>query len=168
MEVPSTKTKLVELKWPTLSPEEAMTPTNSQKWYSISSVATVKNLHINTSITEYTSFKRVNTTLEFLLYKKCKGIALKMLVTLSPFASRNGRCQANPTTPTKGKERKNRKEECGRGLYKHGCGRKPVSAQHPWVRADARPHPRGRPRAGADARRRLRVGADALEGEFGI
>jgi hypothetical protein len=87
VEVPSPKTKLVELKWPTPSPEEAMTPTNSQKRSSISSMATLENLHINTCITEYTSIKRVNTTLEFLFCKKRKGIPLKMLVTPSPFAS---------------------------------------------------------------------------------
>jgi hypothetical protein len=91
--VPSPKTKLVELKWPTPSPEDAMTPTNSHKWSSISSVATLENLHINTCITENTSMKRVNTTLEFLLCKKRKGIPLKMLVIPSPFASRNGHCQ---------------------------------------------------------------------------
>jgi hypothetical protein len=108
-EVPSPKTKLVELKWPTPSPEEAMIPANSQKWSSISSAATFENLHTNTSITEYTSIKRVNTTLEFLLCKKCKGIPLKMLVIPSPFASRNGCCQANPTTPTKGKREKEQK-----------------------------------------------------------
>jgi hypothetical protein len=70
VEVPSPKTKLVELKWPTPSPEEAMTPVNSQKQYSISSTATLENLYINTYITEYTSMKRVNTTLEFLLCQK--------------------------------------------------------------------------------------------------
>jgi hypothetical protein len=86
-----------------------MTPTNSPKQSSISSAATLENLHINTCIIEYTSIKRINTTLEFLLCKKRKGILLKMLVTPSPFASRNGRCQANPTTPTKGKERKSKK-----------------------------------------------------------
>jgi hypothetical protein len=99
----------VELKWPTPSPEEAMTPANSQKWSSNSSAATLENLHINTYITEYTSIKRVNTNLEFLQCKKCKGIPLKMLVTPSLFASRNGRCQANPTTPTKGKGEKEQK-----------------------------------------------------------
>jgi hypothetical protein len=83
-----------------------MTPANSHKWSSISSVATLENLHINTCITKNTSIKRVNTTLEFLL---CKGIPLKMLLTSSPFASRNGRCQANPTTPTKGKGEKEQK-----------------------------------------------------------
>jgi hypothetical protein len=87
VEVPSPKTKLAELNWPTPSPEEAMIPTNSQKWSSISSAATLENLHINTCITENTSIKRVNTTLEFLLCKKRKGIPLKMLVTPSPFAS---------------------------------------------------------------------------------
>jgi hypothetical protein len=86
-----------------------MTPANSQKWSSISFAATLENLHINTCITENTSIKRVNTTLEFLLYKKCKGIPLKMLVTPSPFASQNNRCQANPTTPTKGKGEKEQK-----------------------------------------------------------
>jgi hypothetical protein len=86
-----------------------MIPTNSQKQSSISSAATLENLHINTCITEYTSIKRINTTLEFLLCKKRKGIPLKMLMTPSPFASRNRRCQANPTTPTKGKERKSKK-----------------------------------------------------------
>jgi hypothetical protein len=109
VEVPSPKTKLVELKWPIPSPEEAMTPANSQKRSSISSTVTLENLHINTCIIEYTSIKRANTTLEFLLYKKRKGIPLKMLVTPSPFASRNGRCQANPTTPTKGKGEKEQK-----------------------------------------------------------
>jgi hypothetical protein len=88
VEVPSPKTKLVELNWPTPSPEEAMTPTNSQKWSSIYSAATLENLHINTCITEYTSIKRVNTTLEFLLCKKRKGIPLKMLVTPSPFTGK--------------------------------------------------------------------------------
>jgi hypothetical protein len=98
-----------------------MTPTNSPKQSSISSVATLENLHINTYITEY--IKKINTTLEFLFCKKCKGIPLKMLVTPSPFASRNGRCQANPTSPTKGKERKSKKMRCGWGLYRHerGC-----------------------------------------------
>jgi hypothetical protein len=86
-----------------------MTPANTQKWSSISSVATLENLHINTCITEYTSIKRVNTSLEFFLCKKYKGIPLKMLVTPSPFASRNGRCQANPTIPTKGKGEKEQK-----------------------------------------------------------
>jgi hypothetical protein len=109
VEFPSPKTKLVELKWLTPSPKEAMTPANSQKRSSISSMATLENIHINTCITEYTSIKRVNTTLEFLLCKKCKGISLKMLVTPSPFASQNGRCQANPTTPTKGKGEKEQK-----------------------------------------------------------
>jgi hypothetical protein len=109
VEVPSPKTKLVQLKWPKPSPEEAMTPTNSQNQSSISSAATLENLHINTCITEYTSIKRIYTTLEILLCKKRKGIPLKMLVTPSPFANRNGRCQANPTTPTKGKERKSKK-----------------------------------------------------------
>jgi hypothetical protein len=55
----------MELKWPTPSPEEAITPVNSQKRSLISSAATLENLHINTCITEYTSIKRVNTTLEF-------------------------------------------------------------------------------------------------------
>jgi hypothetical protein len=109
VEVPSLKTKLVELKWPIPSPKEAMTPTNSQKWSSISSAATLENLHINTYITKYTSIKRVNTTLEFLLCKNRKGFPLKMLVIPSPFASRNGRCQANPTTPTKGNGEKEQK-----------------------------------------------------------
>jgi hypothetical protein len=97
------------VKWPISSPKEAMTLANSQKRSSISSAATLENLHINTYITGYTSIKRVNTTLEFLLCKKRKGIPLKMLVTPSPFASRNGRCQANPTTPTKGKGKKEQK-----------------------------------------------------------
>jgi hypothetical protein len=79
VEVPSPKTKLVELKWPTPSPKEAMTPTNSQKRSSISSAATLENLHINTCITEYTSIKRVNTTLEFLLAKNAKGSPSKCL-----------------------------------------------------------------------------------------
>jgi hypothetical protein len=93
-----------------------MTPINSPKQSSISSAATLENLHINTCITEYTSIKRINTTLEFLLCKKHKGIPLKMLVTPSPFASRNGRCQANPTTPTKGKEEKEQKNEMRTGV----------------------------------------------------
>jgi hypothetical protein len=79
VEVPSPKTKLVELKWPTPSPEEAMTPANSQKRSSISSAATLENPYINTCITEYTSIKRVNKTLEFLLCKKYKGTSLKCL-----------------------------------------------------------------------------------------
>jgi hypothetical protein len=70
VEVPSPKTKLVELKWPTPSPEEAMTPANSQKWSSISSAATLENLHINTCITVNTSMKRVNTTLGFFALQK--------------------------------------------------------------------------------------------------
>jgi hypothetical protein len=106
----------VQLKWPTPSSEEAMTPTNSQKQSSISSAATLENLHINTCIIEYTSIKRINTTLEFLLCKKRKGIPLKMLVTPSPFASRNGRCQANPTTPTKGKGEKEQKMRIWTGV----------------------------------------------------
>jgi hypothetical protein len=93
-----------------------MTPTNSQKRSSISSAVTLENLHINTCITEYTSIKRVNTTLEFLQCKKRKGIPLKMLVTPSPFASRNGRCQANPTTLTKGKEEKEQKRGMRTGI----------------------------------------------------
>jgi hypothetical protein len=93
-----------------------MTPTNSQKWSSISSAATLENLHINTYIIEYTSIKRVNTTLEFLLCKKRKGIPLNMLVTPSPFASRNGHCQANPTTPTKGKRKKEQKRRTQTGI----------------------------------------------------
>jgi hypothetical protein len=116
VEVPSPKTKLVQLKWPTPSPEEAMTPTNSQKQSSISSAATLENLHINTCITQYTSIKRINTTLEFLLCKKSKGISLKMLVIPSPFASRNGCCQANPTTPTKGKGEKEQKKNMRTGV----------------------------------------------------
>jgi hypothetical protein len=116
VEVPSPKTKLMELKWPTPSPKEAMTLANSHKRYSISSTATLENLHINTCITEYTSIKRVNTTLEFLQCKKRKGIPLKMLVTPSPFASRNGRCQANPTTLTKGKEEKEQKRGMRTGI----------------------------------------------------
>jgi hypothetical protein len=116
VEVPSPKSKLVELKWPTPSPEEAMTPVNSQKQSSISSVTTLKNLHINTCIIEYTSMKRVNTTLEFLLCKKHKGIPFKMLVTPSPFASQNGRCQANPTIPTKGKGKKEQKKRMRTGV----------------------------------------------------
>jgi hypothetical protein len=93
-----------------------MTPANSQKWSSISFAATLENLHINTCITENTSIKRVNTTLEFLLCKKRKGIPLKMLVTPSPFASQNGRCQANPTTPTKGKGEKEQKIKMRTGV----------------------------------------------------
>jgi hypothetical protein len=93
-----------------------MTPTNSQKQSSTSSAATLENLHINTCITEYTSIKRINTTLEFLLCKKCKGIPLKMLMTPSPFVSRNGRCQANPTTPTKGKGEKEQKMRVRMGV----------------------------------------------------
>jgi hypothetical protein len=72
-------------------------------------MATLENLHINTYTTEYTSIKRVHTTLEFFLCKEHKGIPLKMLVTPSPFASRNGRCKANPTTSTKGKREKEQK-----------------------------------------------------------
>jgi hypothetical protein len=116
VEVPSPKTKLVELKWPTPSPKEAMTPANSQKRSLISSTATLENLHINTCITEYTSIKKVNTTFEFLLCKKRKDIPLKMLVTPSPFASRNGRCQANPTTPTKSKGEKEQKRKTRTGV----------------------------------------------------
>jgi hypothetical protein len=86
-----------------------MIPANSHKWSSIFSAATLENLHINTCITENTSIKKVNTTLEFLLCKKRKGIPFKIFVTPSPFASRNGRCQANPTTPTKGKGEKEQK-----------------------------------------------------------
>jgi hypothetical protein len=93
-----------------------MIPTNSPKKSSISSAATLENLQINTCITKYTSIKRINTTLEFLLCKKRKGIPLKMLVTPSPFASRNGRCQANPTTPTKGKREKEQKNEMRTGV----------------------------------------------------
>jgi hypothetical protein len=93
-----------------------MTPANSQKWSSISFAATLENLHINTCITENTSIKRVNTTLEFLLCKKHKGIPLKMLVTPSPFASQNGRCQANSTTPTKGKGKKEQKGRMRTGV----------------------------------------------------
>jgi hypothetical protein len=74
VEVPSLRTKLVELKWPSPSPEEAMTPTNPLKRSSISSAATLENLHINTCITKYTSIKMVHTTLEFFLCKKCKEI----------------------------------------------------------------------------------------------
>jgi hypothetical protein len=109
VEVPSLRTKLVELKWPAPSPEEAMIPTNSQKRSSISSAAKLENLHITTCTTEYTSIKKVNTTLEFLLCKKRKGIPLKMLMIPSPFASQNGGYQANPTTPTKGKREKEQK-----------------------------------------------------------
>jgi hypothetical protein len=50
MEVPSLITKLVELKWPAPSPEEAMTPANPPKRSSISSAAMLENLHINTCI----------------------------------------------------------------------------------------------------------------------
>jgi hypothetical protein len=93
-----------------------MIPANSQKWSSISSAATLENLHINTCITENTSMKRVNTTLEFLFCRKRKGIPLKMLVSPSPFANRNGRCQANPTTPTKGKGEKEQKMKLRTGV----------------------------------------------------
>jgi hypothetical protein len=93
-----------------------MTPANSQKRSLISSAATLENLHINTCKTEYTSIKRVNTNLEFLLCKKSKGIPLKMLVIPSPFASRNGRCQANPTTPTKDKGEKEQKRRTRTGV----------------------------------------------------
>jgi hypothetical protein len=86
-----------------------MIPANSQKWSSISSAAMLENLYINTCITENTIIKKVYTTLEFLLCKKRKGIPLKMLVTPFPFASRNGCCQANPTTLTKGKGEKEQK-----------------------------------------------------------
>jgi hypothetical protein len=79
-------------------------------------VATLENLHINTYITEYTSIKKVNTTLEFFLCKKRKGIPLKMLVIPSPFASQNGRCQVNPTTPTKGKGGKEQKRRMQTGV----------------------------------------------------
>jgi hypothetical protein len=103
VEVPSLKTKLVELKWSAPSPEEAMIPANSLKRSSISSAATLENLHINTCTTEYTSIKRVHTILEVFLCKKRKGIPFKMLVTSFPFASQNGCCKANPTTSTKGK-----------------------------------------------------------------
>jgi hypothetical protein len=116
VEVPFPKTKLVEIKWPTPSPEDAMTTANLKKRSSISSAATLENLHINTCITEYTSIKRVNTTLKFLFCKKRKGIPFKMLVTPSPFASRNGRCQANPTTPTKGKGEKEQKRRTWMGV----------------------------------------------------
>jgi hypothetical protein len=93
-----------------------MTPANSQKRSSISSAATLENLHINTCITENTSIKRVNTTLEFFLCKIRKEISLKMLVTPSPFTSQNGRCQANPTTPTKGKGKKEQKGRMRMGV----------------------------------------------------
>jgi hypothetical protein len=93
-----------------------MTPANSQKRSLISSAVTLENLHINTCITENTSIKRVNTTLEFLLCKKRKGIPLKMIVTPSPFTSRNGRCQANPTSPTKGKGKKEQKRRTWTGV----------------------------------------------------
>jgi hypothetical protein len=106
----------VELKWPTPSPKEAMILANSQKRSSISSATTLEIFHINTCITEYTSMKRGNTTLEFLLCKRRKGISLKMLVTPSPFASRNGRCQANPTTLTKGKGEKEQKRRTWTGV----------------------------------------------------
>jgi hypothetical protein len=109
VEVPSLRTKLVELKWPAPFPEEAMIPANPLKRSSISSAVTLENLHINTCTIEYTSIKRVHKTLEFLLCKKCKGISLKMLVTPSPFANRNGRCKANSTTSTKGKRKKEQK-----------------------------------------------------------
>jgi hypothetical protein len=109
VEVPSLKTKLVELKWPAPSPEEAMTPTNPLKWSLISSAATLENLQINTCTTEYTSIKRVHTTLQFIYFKKHKEIPLKMLLIPSTFASQNGRCKANPTTSTKGKGKKEQK-----------------------------------------------------------
>jgi hypothetical protein len=86
-----------------------MIPANPQKRSSISSVATLENLHINTFITKYKSIKRIHTTLEFFLCKKHKGIPLKMLVTPSPFVSRNGHCQANSTTSTKDKGEKEQK-----------------------------------------------------------
>jgi hypothetical protein len=109
VEVPSLRTKLVELKWPAPSLEEAMILANPLKRSSISSAAMLENLHINSCTTEYTSIKRVYTTLNFFLCKKRKGIPLKILVTPSPFASRNGRCQANLTTSTKGKAEKEQK-----------------------------------------------------------
>jgi hypothetical protein len=93
-----------------------MTLANSQKRSSISSAATLENLHINICITKNTSIKSVNTTLEFSLCKKRKEIPLKMLMTPSPFASRNGHCQANPTTPTKGKGKKEQKGRMRTGV----------------------------------------------------
>jgi hypothetical protein len=81
VEIPSLRTKVVELKWLAPSPKEAITPTNPLKWSSISSAATLENLHINTYITEYTSIKRIHTTLEFFLYKKCKGIPRRLQAT---------------------------------------------------------------------------------------
>jgi hypothetical protein len=106
MEVPFLKTKLVELKWPAPSPEEAMTPTNPLKRSSISFAAMLENLQLNTCTTKYTSIKRLHTTLDFYFILKCKRIPLKMLVTPSPFISRNRRCKANPITSTKGKGEK--------------------------------------------------------------
>jgi hypothetical protein len=79
----------MELKWPAPSPEEAMTPTNPLKRPSISSAATLENLHINTCTSEYTSIKRIHITLEFFLCKKRKGIPLKMLVIPSPLKTYN-------------------------------------------------------------------------------
>jgi hypothetical protein len=99
----------MELKWPAPSPVEAIIPRNPLKLSSISFVAMLENLQINTYTTEYASIKKVHTTLVFLIFFKRKKIPLIMLVTPSPFASQNGHCKTNPTTSTKGKGEKEQK-----------------------------------------------------------
>ena len=119
LEVPSQGTKLVDLKWPTPSFKEAITPANSHKRSLILSTATLKNVHINTYITEYTSMKRINTTLEFLLCKNARTSPSKCLWPFLPLQVGIGIVKANPTSPTKGKERKSKNEGREQGLYRH-------------------------------------------------
>jgi hypothetical protein len=89
-----------------------MTPTSSQKRSSISSAATLENLHINTCITEYTSIKRVNITLEFCFAKNAKGSPSKCLRPLLPLQVEMGVAKKIPQLQPKAKERKSRMEEC--------------------------------------------------------
>jgi hypothetical protein len=60
--------RTLELKWLAPSPKEAITPGIPLKWSSISFAATLENLQINTCTTEYTSIKKVHTTLVFLFF----------------------------------------------------------------------------------------------------
>jgi hypothetical protein len=102
-----------------------MTLINPLKRSSISSVATLENLHINTYTTTYTSIKRVHTTLEFFLCKKRKGIPLKMLMTPFPFASRNESTSAGwrrRTPASVGPRGRGRRSERENGKKKIGEG----------------------------------------------
>jgi hypothetical protein len=79
---------------------------NSLELFFTVSAEMLKKLQVNTCTTEYTSIKKVHATLVNFIFLNHKRIPLKMLVTPSPLAGRNGRCIAKPTTPTKGEDEK--------------------------------------------------------------